>query len=194
MCIRDRLWDSMCWAADELRELPARHGFEVDYRVGSLWAAVLPRRVAQLRDAQHEAVHKWGYRDLRLIEGAELREWIDSPCYVAALHDARGAHLDPLRLAQGLTTAIEAAGGRIFEQSRALAYETLTEGYRVRMPEGEVRADVLVLACNAYLDDLDPALSQRVLPVGSYQVATAVLDPQLARSLLPQNSLSLIHI
>lgn len=183
-----QLWDSMCWAADELRELPARHGFEVDYRVGSLWAAVLPRRVAQLRDAQHEAVHKWGYRDLRLIEGAELREWIDSPRYVAALHDARGAHLDPLRLAQGLATAIEAAGGRIFEQSRALAYETLTEGYRVRTPEGEVRADVLVLACNAYLDDLEPALSQRVLPVGSYQVATAVLDPQLARSLLPQNS------
>lgn len=183
-----QLWDSMCWAADELRELPARHGFEVDYRVGSLWTAVLPRRVGLLRDAQHEAVHKWGYRDLRLIEGAELREWLDSPRYVAALHDARGAHLNPLKLAQGLAAAIEEAGGRIFEQTRALAYETLPEGYRLRTQHGEVRADVLVLACNAYLDDLDRSLSQRVLPVGSYQVATAVLDPQLARSLLPHDS------
>ncbi|SHM58453.1 NAD(P)/FAD-dependent oxidoreductase [Phytopseudomonas punonensis] len=183
-----QLWDSMCWAADELRELPARHGFDIDYRVGSLWTAVLPRRVAQLREAQQEAVHKWGYRDLRLIEGAELREWVDSPRYVAALHDARGAHLDPLKLAQGLATAIEQAGGRIFEQSRALAYETLLEGYRVRTCHGEVRADVLVLACNAYLNDLDRPLSRRVLPVGSYQVATSVLDPQLASSLLPHNS------
>lgn len=183
-----QLWDSMCWAAQELRELPVRHGFEVDYRLGSLWTAVLPRRVGQLREAQHEALHKWGYHDLRLIEGAELREWIDSPRYVAALHDARGAHLNPLKLAQGLATSIEQAGGRIFEQSRALAYETLTDGYRVRSAHGEVRAEALVLACNAYLDRLDRSLSQRVLPVGSYQVATAVLDPQLARSLLPHNS------
>ncbi|MDD1509642.1 NAD(P)/FAD-dependent oxidoreductase [Pseudomonas sp. CNPSo 3701] len=179
-----QLWDSMCWAAQELRELPARHGFEVDYRLGSLWTAVLPRRVGQLREAQH----KWGYYDLRLIEGTELREWVDSPRYVAALHDARGAHLNPLKLAQGLAAAIEQAGGRIFEQTRALAYEALPDGYRVRTLQGEVRADVLVLACNAYLDELDRPLSQRVLPVGSYQVATAVLDPQLARSLLPQNS------
>ncbi len=182
------LWDSMCWAADELRELPARHGFEVAYRVGSLWTAVLPRRVEQLREAQHDALHKWGYHDLRLIEGAELREWIDSPRYVAALHDARGAHLDPLKLAQGLAAAIEKAGGRIYEQTRALAYETLPEGYRVRTAHGDVRADVLVLACNAYLDTLDESLSRRVLPVGSYQVATQALDPQLARSLLPHNS------
>ncbi|AEF20983.1 NAD(P)/FAD-dependent oxidoreductase [Pseudomonas fulva] len=179
-----QLWSSMCWAADELRELPVRHGFEVDYRRGSLWTAVLPRRVGQLR----EALHKWGYHDLRLIEGAELREWVDSPRYVAALHDARGAHLNPLKLAQGLAAAFEQAGGRIYEQTRALAYETLADGYRVRTPQGEVRADVLVLACNAYLDELDRSLSQRLLPVGSYQVATAALDPQLARSLLPHNS------
>ncbi|HBX55176.1 MAG TPA: FAD-dependent oxidoreductase, partial [Pseudomonas sp.] len=28
-----RLWDSMCWAAEEMRELPQRHGFDIDYRV-----------------------------------------------------------------------------------------------------------------------------------------------------------------
>lgn len=27
-----RLWDSMRWAAEEMRELPERHGFDVDYR------------------------------------------------------------------------------------------------------------------------------------------------------------------
>lgn len=51
-----------------------------------------------------------------------------------------------------------------------------------------MRADVLVLACNAYVDRLDPGLSRRLLPVGTYQVATAPLDPELARSLLPRNN------
>lgn len=182
------LWDSMCWAAEEMRALPGRHGFEVDYRPGSLWTAVQPRRVEMLREAQREARHKWGYADLRLIEGAELREWVDSPRYVAALHDARGAHLNPLKLALGLAAAFEQAGGRIFEQSQVLDYTQVPGGYRARTAQGEVRADVLVLACNAYLDDLDRSLSARLLPVGSYQVATAVLDPALARSLLPHDS------
>lgn len=183
-----RLWDSMCWAAEELRALPQRHGFEVDYRVGSLWTAVLQRRVGQLREAQHEARQTWGYHGLRFIEGAELREWIDSPRYRAALYDPQGAHLDPLKLAHGLADAIEKAGGRIFEQSQVLGYEEVAGGYRARTELGEVRADVLVLACNAYIDRLDSRLSRRLLPVGSYQVATAVLDAQLARSLLPRNS------
>lgn len=183
-----QLWDSMRWAAEEIRELPARHGFEVDYRSGSLWAAVLPRRVGQLHEAQREAEAKWGYDALRVIERDELPEWIGSSRYQAALYDPEAGHLDPLKLAHGLANALEAAGGRIFEQTQALEYRTRGEGYSVRTAEGEVRADVLVLACNAYIDRLDPALARRVLPVGSYQVATEPLDPALARSLLPRNS------
>jgi glycine/D-amino acid oxidase-like deaminating enzyme len=52
---------------------------------------------------------------------------------------------------------------------------------------GSVKADVLALACNAYLDRLDPQLSSCVLPVGTYQVATAPLTPEQATALLPSN-------
>ncbi|CAD5106745.1 NAD(P)/FAD-dependent oxidoreductase [Zestomonas carbonaria] len=182
------LWDSMRWAAAEMRELPERHGFDVDYRVGSLWTAVLPRRVRLLQEAQEEAVEKWGYDVMRLIGKDELPEWIASPRYQAALYDPEAAHLNPLKLAQGLAGAIERAGGRIYEQSQALDWHESGEGYVVRTDKGEVKGDVLVLACNAYVDRLDRSLSARLLPVGSYQVATAPLDPELARSLLPRNS------
>ena len=47
---------------------------------------------------------------------------------------------------------------------------------------------MLVLACNAYIDRLDTGLRNRLLPVGSYQVASVPLDPELAQSLLPRNS------
>nr|WP_239482257.1 FAD-binding oxidoreductase [Pseudomonas insulae] len=182
------LWDSMRWAAEELRDLPQRHGFEIDYRAGSLWTAVLPRRVRQLQEAQEEAVHKWGYAAMRFLPKAELPEWIASPRYQAALYDPEAAHLNPLKLAQGLAGALEQAGGRIHEQSQVLDYRASGDGYRARTAQGEVQADVLVLACNAYVDRLDRTLSARLLPVGSYQVATAPLDPELARSLLPRNS------
>jgi gamma-glutamylputrescine oxidase len=183
-----QLWDSMRWAAQEVRELPQRHGFDIDYRPGSLWAAVLPRRVALLQEAQREAVEKWGYDRMRFIPREEMREWIGSERYQAALYDPEGGHLNPLKLAQGLATVFEQNGGRIFEQSRVLDYRETTGGYVARTDKGEVRAGVLVLACNAYIDRLDRRLSRRMLPVGTYQVATAPLAPELARSLLPRNS------
>jgi gamma-glutamylputrescine oxidase len=182
------LWDSMRWAAGEIRALPARHGFDIDYRPGSLWAAVRPRRVGMLEQARDEAAERWGYDGLRVIGRDEIAEWIGSPRYLAALYDPEAGHLNPLKLSLGLAQAIERAGGRIFEQSRVLDYRETSSGYVARTAHGEVRADVLVLACNAYIDRLDPELAGRLLPVGTYQVATVPLDPELARSLLPRNS------
>ena len=182
------LWDSMTWAAREMRELPERHGFDIDYRSGALYTAVLPRRVRQLQDNLEDAVEKWGYEQLSFIPRDALPQWIASPRYLAGLYDAGAAHLNPLKLAQGLADAIERAGGSIFEQSQVLDYRETAAGFVARTDKGEVRGDVLVLACNAYIDRLDPGLSSRLLPVGSYQVATAPLTPDLARSLLPRNS------
>lgn len=183
-----RLWNSMRWAADEMRELPQRHGFDIDYRLGSLWSAVLPRRVKLLHAARREAAEKFGYDCLRMIGRDELPEWIDSPRYQAALYDPNGAHLNPLKLAQGMASVIEAAGGQIFEQSQVLDYHEHLNGFVARSALGEVRSQVLVLACNAYIDRLDRGLARRLLPVGSYQVTTAPLDPAFAASLLPRNS------
>lgn len=182
------LWDSMVWAAEEMRELPQRHGFDIDYRAGALYTAVLPRRVRTLQENLEDAAEKYGYRQLRFVPRNELSEWIASPRYLGALYDSSAAHLNPLKLAQGLADAIEKAGGRIFEQSRVLDYRETADGYVARTEQGEVQGDVLVLACNAYIDRLDRTLAKRLLPVGSYQVATAPLDPELARSLFPRGT------
>ena len=183
-----QLWDSMVWAAEEMRELPERHRFDIDYRTGAIYTAVLPRRVRLLQENLEEASEKYGYQQLSFIPKEDLPQWIASPRYQAALHDSGAAHLNPLKLAQGLAGAIEAAGGHLFEQSKVLDYRETDAGFVARTEHGEVRGDVLVLACNAYIDRLDPALSKRLLPVGSYQVATAPLDPELARSLFPRGT------
>ncbi|WP_223525564.1 NAD(P)/FAD-dependent oxidoreductase [Pseudomonas sp. A-B-26] len=182
-----RLWDGMRWAAQELRELPARHGFDCDYRAGHLWTSVMPRRVGLLTEWQREGSHKWGHHGLRFISREQLPQWIASERYQAGLYDPEGGHLNPLKLALGLATAIEKAGGRIHEQSKALSYQEEGGRYRVNTEHGTIRADVLVLACNAYLDRLDPKLARCVLPVGTYQVATAPLSPEQATALLPSN-------
>ena len=82
-----RLWQGMLWAALELRDLPQRHGFDCDYRIGHLWTAVLPRRVGALYDWQAEANRRWGYEGLQFIPREDLPQWIASDRYQAGLYD-----------------------------------------------------------------------------------------------------------
>ncbi|HLV17965.1 MAG TPA: FAD-binding oxidoreductase, partial [Pseudomonas sp.] len=78
------------------------------------------------------------------------------------------------------------AGVRLFEQSPVTRLEY---GRRVRVhtAQGQVEADTLMLACNAYLGRLDPTLGGKVLPAGSYIIATEPLGEARARQLIPRN-------
>lgn len=183
-----RLWDGMTWAAGELRELPQRHGFDCDYRRGHLWTAVLPRRVALLHEWQEEAARKWGHRTLQFVSREQMPEWVASERYQAGLFDPEAGHLNPLKLALGLAEAFVRAGGRLHEQSRALSQQAHAGGYLVRTAQGSVQAEQLVLACNSYIDSLEPRLARRILPVGTYQIATAPLGAERAAALLPRNA------
>jgi len=58
----------------------------------------------------------------------------------------------------------------------------------VNTDKGLIHCDSLVLACNAYIDGLDTALSRKVLPVGTFVVTTEVLSPEQAKSLIPSNA------
>ena len=182
------LWDLMRWAAAEVKALPGRHGFDCDYRAGHLWTAVLPRRIKLLHEWQQHAAQKWGYERLQFIERAALPDWVGSDRYLAGLLDPEGAHLNPLKLALGLAAAIERAGGQILEQTRALSYQQIGDRVQVTTEHGRIRCDALVLACNAYIDRLDPVLSRRILPVGTFMVTTEALEPDRARALLPTNA------
>src|SRR5690606_26005439 len=53
-------------------------------------------------------------------------------------------------------------------------------------PRGCVEADQLIIACNAHLGDLVPELAGRVLPAGSYLIASEPLGER-ALTLIPQN-------
>jgi len=53
--------------------------------------------------------------------------------------------------------------------------------------QGEIRARHLLLCCNAYIGALEPHLRARIMPVGTYIIATEPLGRERALKLLPQN-------
>jgi glycine/D-amino acid oxidase-like deaminating enzyme len=180
------VWNLTQQAAVEIRQRIARHQINCDFRDGHLWTSVLERRVHLLTDWQEEASRKWGYEGLRFIPKADLPRYIDSPRYQAGLLDTQGGHLHPLKYALGLARAAQAAGVQIFENSAAVRYVERPDGIEVFTAQGRVRARRLVLACNAQVGSVDARLQSRILPVGTYMIATEPLGAARAQALIPQ--------
>ena len=88
------------------------------------------------------------------------------------------------------TTKARAAaslGVQIFEGSAVLGLESGSTA-TLRTARGSVRASHVLLAGNVYLQGVAPMLEKRIMPVGTYIVASERLEPGLARSLIPSGS------
>jgi gamma-glutamylputrescine oxidase len=116
-----------------------------------------------------------------------VRAQIASDRYLAGTHDPRSGHLHPLNYTLGLAAAATRAGARLFEGSRALAWEG-GETVRVRTAGGSVRCRHLALCGNAWLGDTAPSLARRIMPVGTYIVATEPLGEARARALIANDA------
>ncbi|MFK3776497.1 NAD(P)/FAD-dependent oxidoreductase [Pseudomonas sp. NPDC089406] len=163
-----------------------QYGIQCDLRWGFCELANTPAQYAAFSEELRE-LNELGYRhETRLVGPERMHEIVASDQYAGGLVDMGSGHLHPLDLVQGEARAAHGLGVRIFEQSPVLRIEhgsTVT----LHTARGKVRAQSLVLGCNAHLDELEPRLSGKVLPAGSYVVATEPLPEHVASSLIPQN-------
>jgi gamma-glutamylputrescine oxidase len=170
--------------AQALRANVADFGIDCHLRDGGIFAAITARQARRLE--HHKALwERHGHPGLQIVSGADMARHVDSARYQALMLDPTGGHFHPLRLAQGEAAAVESLGGVIHEQSAVLRIE---RGARpvVHTATGSVRCKVVVVACNAYVGDLEPTLLARSMPCGTQVVATEPLGER-ARALLPRN-------
>jgi glycine/D-amino acid oxidase-like deaminating enzyme len=182
------VWRLVREAAQEIRSRIKNLNIDCDWQDGHLWTSVLPRRVSLLTEWQEEAAHDWGYDGLRFIPKQDLPDWLASERYQAGLYDPEAGHLHPLKYLLGLAQAAETMGVQIYENSTASAYREVGEHVELSTAHGTVQCDQLVLACNVFLGDLNRERSRRILPVGTFQVATEPLGAQRAAALIPSRA------
>ncbi|MHA7880273.1 MAG: NAD(P)/FAD-dependent oxidoreductase [Saccharospirillum sp.] len=169
--------------ADIIRQRIGQYQIECDYRDGGVFAAFNKRQMHELSE-QKTLWERHGHDQLELMDQERIREVVDSPEYIGGLLDKRGGHIHPLNLALGEADAIEQLGGRIFEDSRVIRID---RGERpvVYTDQGQVTADYLMIAGNAYLGGLVPELAAKSMPCGTQIITTEVLGEERARQLIP---------
>ncbi|MBN3005711.1 FAD-binding oxidoreductase [Chromobacterium alkanivorans] len=178
-----QMWDMSVEAVDIIEQRVNRHRIDCDWRRGYVSVAVKPRHMQELEDWQREAAQVYDYGGMQLWDKAELRARLDSDRYQGGLYDPRSGHLHPLNYALGLARAAREAGVAIYEQSPALR---LTRGARPQLAteRGVVNCAQVVLACNSYIGALVPELERRIMPAGTYVIATEPLGKERAEALI----------
>ena len=180
-----RLWDMSIEAVDLVKTQITRHAINCDWQDGQIHVALKARQRDELHNYQQLLAEHYDY-PLQLIEGPDLRALLASPRYCAGMFDRRSGHLHPLNYTLGLAEAARAAGVRVFEHSKVAGFDS-TPTPQVRTRNGVVNARHLVFAGNAYLDRLVPPLARKIIPVGTYIVASEPLGATRARELIANN-------
>ena len=180
------VWDMTLEALRLIAERRERFAIDCDWVSGYVGLAVNARKARELQAWHEQMERSYGYAT-RWITPAEMPQWIASERFHSGIHDPLGGHLHPLKYSLGLARAAAGLGVRIHEDSEVLALEP-GSSVRLTTAHGSVRAAHVLLAGNVYLQGLAPLLAKRIMPVGTYIVASEQLPSELAQALIPSRS------
>jgi len=124
--------------------------------------------------------------EAHLVSRAEQRNEIGTDVYYGGIVYPAHASLDPAKYHQGLLDRALAAGATVIPHCPVQAIEHDGAGFTVSTPKGRIAARDVIVATNGYTAPVTPDLRRRVIPIGSYIIATEPLDPALAARLMPK--------
>jgi len=129
--------------------------------------------------------------ELRIIPKGELRGEIGSDIYFGGMVDETSAGVNPARYVAGLAHAAQRAGACLYDRTRVTSVELEkninARRFRVKASKGTLTAREVILASGAYTTEATPALRKKIIPIGSFIIATEILPVDLARELSPRN-------
>jgi glycine/D-amino acid oxidase-like deaminating enzyme len=156
---------------------------DCDYaRTGHLHLAYKPGHLEHFEAEAYVLREEFGV-SARVLNRDALASEIGSPVYHGALLYERSGGLHPAKYCAGLTRLAHDAGAQLHDQTPAVAIEARDGGgFVVVTPRGRIVTGDVLLATNGYSDGLVPPVRRRIIPIGSYIIATEALSADRAQS------------
>ena len=128
---------------------------------------------------------------LRIVEKNDLGSEIGSDIYYGGMVDEVSAGLNPARYVAGLGRSALNAGAYVFENTRVERIERASRnggsGFQLITSRGQMCATDVFIATSGYTSKTTPALQKKIIPIGSFIIATEPLPEALAHELSPRN-------
>lgn len=152
-------------------------------RAGKLKLASRPGHVAGLR-ANFEAVHREVDPDTAFLTREDLKDEIVSPAFHGAMLSKKSAMMHMGRFGAGLAEAVARRGVAIYEDAPVTQLREENGRRRLITPRGAITAKEALIATGATTTANFGWFRRRIVPVGSFVIATRPLsDDEIAASL-----------
>ena len=128
---------------------------------------------------------------LQIIPRSQLSSEIGSAIYFGGMVDETSAGVNPARYVAGLASAALKAGACIYENTRVQKIKrgppNSAGAFEIRTSRGNIFASDTLVATSGYTSSATPELRNKIIPIGSYIIATEPLLDALAKELSPRN-------
>jgi sarcosine oxidase len=154
-----------------------------------------PTRNGWLQGAYSQASsHYLGHRSREInahggntvyLDRDEMRAATGSDYWPLGLLERNAGAVQPLAYARGLANAAADLGATLYEHSPVQSISVASRGLQLQVNGHEVQAKKVIVATDAYTDQLYPKVAQSYVNVASAQIATDPLPPPLQQRLMP---------
>jgi glycine/D-amino acid oxidase-like deaminating enzyme len=180
------LFDASLTSMASLESLIQEEGIECEYeRTGHIQAAYKPAHFDAFRAEQALLERVFNHR-VALVSPSDQETELGTRRYHGLLVDERSGALNPAKYAYGLARTAVQAGACVHEGVGVLEISRVTGGWILQTTGGDVRAKDVFIATNGYTGPATPALRRRLIPIGSYIIATQPLPPGMWERLIPK--------
>jgi glycine/D-amino acid oxidase-like deaminating enzyme len=180
-----RVVDAVAAGPKLVFELVDKHSIECSpMRSGLIFAAHSP-------GGQRDLVRRTQYWQRRgapieMLEGARCAATIGSSMYPAASLDRRGGNINPLAYTRGLAHAAAKAGATLYTKTCVRALARHCGRWTIDAGGARLSADNVVIATNAYTNELWPGLSESIIAMRGHGFATEPLSDNVCYTILPE--------
>ncbi len=174
---------SLQWTEDFIRSEDIDCDFKVAGRFHAAHNSSQYEKLGKAVDRNISGLETESYMVPRAEQHAEL----GTDGYFGGAMFPKHASLHPARYHRGLLNKVMDAGATTISHCPVTDLSREKEGFLVKTPKGIVKAKQVMIATNGYTGGLTPWHQRRVIPIGSYVIATEALAPEVMDRLMPKD-------
>ncbi len=180
------LWKLGLESVDEVKSLIKENNIDCNLVNGVMSTACFKKNIDEFKFEIEHMSKNYNFEGYNFFNKSEIEYEIDSDIYLAGMLNSGSYHLNPLKLTISIAKLLQ-KNIKIYENTPVLKFFEKNDKIEVITKNGTIKANKVVVACNAYLDSLLGSKKNKFIPINNYIIATEPLGEKKAKEMIRNN-------
>lgn len=176
-----KMWEISQIAKTHLQSLLDDYSIKADFEKGLVFAAHNKRMLDWLYDDAAHLANQYEYDEIDALDLSQTQSALSTNAYCGAIIDKGAGRIHPLKLLYGMTRAAIDEGAKITEHCPITKIQEHQGFIVLKTASREFKAKKLLICGDGYLHGIEPKIEAKVMPIGSFVIATEQLDEGLLK-------------